>query len=153
MFTKEEASAHRQAFWTTLGQYVSPMPSAWGGKVNWINYKTGVKGIFFKMDADARQAWIAFVISTGDPQRDESLYRMLETFRDEFEATVPGTWEWEPDVTDAYGKNIYRVVSTLQPSNMFIREQWPGIISFLKERLAGLDLFWASNREIFEMAA
>ena len=52
MFSKQHASQLRKEFWTVFGQYMSPINSYEGEKINWINYKTGVKGLQFKMHAD-----------------------------------------------------------------------------------------------------
>lgn len=54
MYTREQISQLRQEFWTTFGQYMSPVLSAEGGKINWLNYKTGIKHLHFKMDADKK---------------------------------------------------------------------------------------------------
>ena len=54
MYSKEESARLRQQFWISFGQYMKPVPSASGSTVNWTNYKTGVKNIFFKMDVDKK---------------------------------------------------------------------------------------------------
>jgi hypothetical protein len=50
MFSKQETAQLRKEFWTVFGQYMSPILSAAGEKISWINYKTGVKGVQFKME-------------------------------------------------------------------------------------------------------
>lgn len=62
MYSKLDASRLRQDFWTAFGQYMAPVPSAEGLKVNWINYKTGVKNFRFAMDAGTREASVMIVI-------------------------------------------------------------------------------------------
>ncbi|MFA6248901.1 MAG: DUF4268 domain-containing protein, partial [Mucilaginibacter sp.] len=49
MYSKDQASQLKQAFWTAFGQYMGPVLSAEGLRTNWINYKTGVKHIYFRM--------------------------------------------------------------------------------------------------------
>ena len=56
MYSKAEVTQLRQAFWTALGQYMAPVPSAEGDTTNWINYKTGVKHVYFRMQADNQLA-------------------------------------------------------------------------------------------------
>ena len=68
MFTKQEMSNTRQKFWTSLGQYLAPIPGAGGEKINWINYKTGIRNISFKMDVTNDHAYIAIEISHKDPE-------------------------------------------------------------------------------------
>src|SRR5882724_8418668 len=50
MYTKQEASRLRQEFWTAFGQYMALSPSTGGEKANWLNYKTGVRYLNFKME-------------------------------------------------------------------------------------------------------
>ena len=66
MYSKEEAAQLKQTFWTALGQYMAPIASADGEKVTWLNYKTGEKGIQFKMAADNKKAAIAIELSHSD---------------------------------------------------------------------------------------
>lgn len=51
MYSKQEASKLKQQFWTSFGLYMQPVPSANGEKVNWINYKTGIRHVSFRMNA------------------------------------------------------------------------------------------------------
>ena len=51
MFQKAEISEVKQAFWTSFGQYMKPVLSAEDRPVNWINYKTGFRHLYFRMDA------------------------------------------------------------------------------------------------------
>ena len=66
MYSKQEASQLRQAFWTAFGQYMLPVPSGEGEKVNWTNYKTGEKDLYFRMNADNKQATIAIELTHKD---------------------------------------------------------------------------------------
>jgi hypothetical protein len=50
---------------------MKPVPSASGQPVNWINYKTGIRNIHFKMDADNTSAVIAFA-AVGVPKSSAS---------------------------------------------------------------------------------
>ena len=55
MYSKHEASQLRQEFWTPFGRYMQPVLSSEGERVNWINYKTGAKHIYFRMDAGTKE--------------------------------------------------------------------------------------------------
>ncbi|MCW3116154.1 MAG: hypothetical protein JWM28_236, partial [Chitinophagaceae bacterium] len=66
MYSKQDASAVRKNFWTRFGQYMNPLPGADGQPVNWLNYKTGIKYLYFRMDAGHKQAAIAIEIRHPD---------------------------------------------------------------------------------------
>src|SRR5690606_40670888 len=48
MYSKEEAKRLKERFWTNFGQFMSLVPNEEGVKVNWVNYKTGIKHLYFR---------------------------------------------------------------------------------------------------------
>ncbi len=78
MYSKDEASQLKQEFWTAFGQYISPVPSADGLRVNWVNYKTGLKHVYFKMQADKRIAAIAIEMTHPDPGIQELFFEQFK---------------------------------------------------------------------------
>ena len=81
MYSKDEASQIRQAFWTTFGQYIAPQLSADSLKINWVNYKTGVKHLYFKMDADKRSAVVEILIAHPDTGIQELFFEQFAELR------------------------------------------------------------------------
>jgi len=41
----------RKNFWTMFGQYMRPVLNANDEELNWLNYKTGARHIYFRLDA------------------------------------------------------------------------------------------------------
>ena len=150
MYTKQEAQKQRQAFWTTFGQYMQPILSAAGEKINWINYKTGIQGIHFKMDADTEQASIAIVFSSNDSDIRRTYYDQLLQLKSVLTETTGEPWDWQPDMQDEYGKQITKVGIVLDNVNILRKDDWPMIISFLKQRIVALDAFWCMAKYGFE---
>ena len=66
MYSKREASLLRKNFWTQFGQYMRPLRGATGEPVNWLNYKTGARHIYFRLDAGVNQATIAIELRHPD---------------------------------------------------------------------------------------
>ena len=79
MFSKDEASRIRHEFWTTFGKYMAPVPSAEGLKINWINYHTRVKNLYFRMDAANRNAAISISIEHPDLVMQETVSSVQNT--------------------------------------------------------------------------
>jgi Domain of unknown function (DUF4268) len=148
MYTKQEISRQKQAFWTAFGQYMKPVLSADGEKISWLNYKTGNRYIHFKMDADSRQARIAVLIQQpgGDRVYFERFLQMKAIFE---ETLAEQDWVWERDHTDEQGRAVSLVHKTLTGVNLFKRDDWPAIISFLKPRIIALDGLWSMVRYQF----
>jgi hypothetical protein len=152
MYSKQEAALLRQQFWTSFGQYLRPVPSASGEKVNWINYKTGVRFISFRMNADHQNAWIAIEIIHEDEQLRHQFFDVFISLKNELD---PGNsdsgWEWQRDTFNEHGKTVSRIKSEINAVNIYRKENWPLLISFFKPKLLAIDEFWYHNKELFEM--
>lgn len=150
MYTKQEASLLRQEFWTTFGRYMSPVLSAEGEAVNWINYKTGEHGIVFKMEADNEIATIAIVISHPDEGIRKLYFEQFVQLRTMLLSEVGEGWHFTEDNTILYGKAVSAVYAELNEVNIFNKQDWPALISFFKQRMIALDAFWSNARYAFE---
>jgi hypothetical protein len=150
LYSKDQASQLRQAFWTSFGQYIAPQLSAEGLKVNWINYKTGIKHLYFKMHADQRSAWIGIEIAHPDTGMQELIIEQFNEFKKMLESNVGENWQWDMHITDNYGKTVSRIYTKLDKVNVLRREDWPALISFFKPRIIALDEFWSDAKYSFE---
>jgi len=151
MYTREEISKQKQAFWTAFGKYMQPVLSAEGLPVSWLNYKTGVGGIHFKMDADRDRAAIKIQLSNSDAATRRLHYGQLLQLKGMLNETLgEEDWVWAPAEEDEYGKTISTVGKTLLGVNIHQQSDWGAIISFLKPRIIALDEFWSMARYSFE---
>lgn len=150
MYTKQEASRLRQEFWTSFGHYMRPVMSSEGERVNWINYRTGVPGITFKMDADDKQASIAIIISHADLDSQQRVYDQFLQLKKVLQDETGEQWTWEYAIEDSNDNIICRISATLDNVNIFNNADWPKLISFFKPRLMGFDAFWNMAKPGFE---
>ncbi|WP_316803993.1 DUF4268 domain-containing protein [Pedobacter nototheniae] len=150
MYSKEEAARLRQQFWISFGQYMKPVPSASGSTVNWMNYKTGVKHIFFKMDVDQKKASIAIQLAHPDEGIRHLIFNQFEEFKLMLTNTMNEEWDWSLNFTDEYGKTVSQIFIELKGVNIYNRQHWPELISFFKPRIIALDDFWDNVKPVFE---
>lgn len=150
MYSKTEATQLRQAFWTTFGQYMAPVQSTEGLPTNWINYKTGLKNVYFRMEADARRASIGIELTEPDAGIRALFFEQFEELKPLLHETLGETWTWEAAATDVHGLPMSRIYEELAPVNLFSRDDWPALISFFKPRLMALDAFWSDAQYTFE---
>lgn len=150
MYKKEEASLIRQAFWTALGQYLAPIPSAEGFKVNWLNYKTGFKDVYFRMQADNKKASIGIELTHKDIGIQELFFEQFAELKEVLHSTVEEEWQWQLYSTDENGKVISRIFKEISSVNIFNQEDWPALISFFKPRIIALDEFWSMAKYSFD---
>ena len=150
MYSKQQASLLKQSFWTAFGRYMAPVPGADGNKINWINYKTGVKHFYFRMDVTNQQASIAIVVTGIEEPTQQSNFQKLIQLQPVLREKVGEVWDLQESVTDDHGRKIALVIKSVKGVNVFDEASWPAIISFFKPRLIALDAFWCEVKDLFE---
>ncbi|WP_461452159.1 DUF4268 domain-containing protein [Mucilaginibacter sp.] len=150
MYSKDEASNIKQAFWTAFGQYIAPQLSADGLKVNWVNYKTGIKHLYFKMDATNRSASIGIFITHPDQGIQELFFEQFAELKTMLYSILNEDWIWALKDVDEYGKTISCIYKQLDGVSIYNRNDWPQLISFFKPRIIALDDFWSVAQYSFE---
>lgn len=149
MYTKQEASLIKKKFWTSFGRYLQPVPNAEGESINWLNYKTGIRDIFFRMDVDTESAQIAIEIKHTANSLDNGYYEQFLAMRTMLENTLGETWQWQPEIQDEFGVVLSRIYTTKPGVNIFKESDWPAIITFLKPKIIALDEFWLQVKDVF----
>jgi len=151
MYSKQESSLLNQEFWTTFGQYMAPIPSAEGEKINWINYKTGVRHIRFVLSVENKIASVSIELSHKNPGEQETCYEKFLSLKATLHRVTGEPWHWAKMISDQHGK-IVSLVSVNQPGLFVLNKtDWPSLISFFKSRLVALDEFWCEHKFVFEM--
>jgi hypothetical protein len=150
MYSKQEAAQRRQEFWTAFGQYMAPVFSAEGEKINWVNYKTGEKNIVFRMQADTKKAVIAIEINHKDREIQQLFFEQFIELEKLFEEAVGPDWQWQLHTTDENGKEVSRISKEQPGVSVFRQEDWPALISFFKKEMMALDEFWSNVKYSFE---
>lgn len=150
MYSKDEASQLKQAFWTTFGQYISPQLSAEGLKVNWVNYKTGIKYLYFRMEAGKRSASISIEIAHPDAGIQELFFEQFMELKNILHNALAEDWEWQLHEMTEDGKIISRIIRKLYNVSIFNKNDWPALISFFKPRIIALDEFWSDAKYAFD---
>lgn len=151
MYSKEEASQIRKKFWISFGQYMKLQPTASGLPVNWVNYKTGVKGINFKTDVDNKIAVVRIEINMPDTDIQHLVFEQFEEYKPVFDSYFEEEWNWLREVYDDHGRPVYRIETTLENISIFRESDWPEIIQFLKEKIIGIDNFWDDVKHGFDI--
>ncbi len=150
MYSKQEISRTRQRFWTNFGQYMRPVKGATGDTINWLNYKTGIRHIYFRMDVGRDRASVAIELQHPDQLIRQYYFEQLLQLRAMLEKETGEQWDWEPEHADENDQTISRIGTIKKDVNIFNETDWPLIISFLKPRIIALDRFWSEVKDGFE---
>ena len=84
MYSKHAATLLSQQFWTSFGQYMSPVLSAEGEKLSWVNYKTGIKYTRFTLKLIGNTATISIEFSHPDMAVQLSQFDQLAACKKNF---------------------------------------------------------------------
>lgn len=150
MFTRAEASLIKQEFWTTFGKYMSPVPSSEGIKINWVNYHTKTKDVYFRMHTGPKHATISIAIEHADPDIREMYFEQFLELRDLLHASLQEEWSWQLHAVSDDGKVTTRIFKELPNTSVLNKNDWPALISFFKTRIIALDEFWENARYSFD---
>lgn len=151
MYSKEESAQIRKKFWISFGQYMKLQPTASGLAVNWINYKTGIKDLYFKTDVDNKVALFRIEISVVSVDIRHLIFEQFEEYKPFFESIMGSDWLWLKDTFDEHGRQVCRIENKLENVNIFRESDWPEIVNFLKENLIAMDEFWEVAKHAFEI--
>ncbi len=127
-----------------------PVSGAGGDAVNWLNYKTGIRHIYFRMDAGTNSASVAIELRHPDTAMQKTYFEQLQQLKTILGQTTGEEWNWELHGQNEYGNRISRVSQELNGVNIFKEADWPAIISFLKPRIIALDKFWMMVKDGFQ---
>lgn len=150
MYSRAETSRIRKDFWIAFGQYMKPIRGASGFRVNWPNYKTGVKDIYFRMKAEQGVASIGIEICHSDEELQELFFDQFKVFKKLLIAELGEEWDWKLLVENEFGQQISKIEKVMGGVNVMDQNDWPKIISFLKPRIIALDAYWDNIKPGFE---
>lgn len=150
MFTREQASQIKQEFWTSFGQYMSPILSAEGAKVNWVNYHTRLKDVYFRMEAGKKSASISISMEHRDPDIQELYFQQFLMSKRLLHSILKEEWEWQLHAAVTSDKVISKIYKEISGVSVFNKDQWSELISFFKPRIIALDIFWEDAKHGFE---
>src|SRR5829696_9008632 len=126
MYSKHDSSKLRQEFWTTFGQYMTPVISAEGERINWINYKTGEKDIVFRMNADNKKATIGIELTHADPEIQQIYFEQFVQMKNILHQIVEEEWAWQLHDHNENGKLRSRIFHEKGDCSIFKKQDWPG---------------------------
>ena len=150
MYSRQETSRLKQQFWTAFGQYMAPVLSADNEPINWINYKTGEKNIYFRMQADNKKASVAVELTHKDTGLQALYFEQFQQLHTLLHEALQEEWIWQLHTHDEHGKSVSRIYIEKENVNIFKQNDWPEIISFFKPRIIALDVFWNDAKHVFE---
>jgi hypothetical protein len=149
MLSKEESKELRVEFWTSLQEKMDKMRNPHGTKVDWMNYNTGVKHLYFRMEADEKGCRLCIDLQFPDKGIRELYYEQFTELSNLLNAKIKKL-EWLPEHHHWNGKDISRIVVEKTDCQLFERGDWNKMHLFLKGNFAKLDEFWSEMGDVIK---
>lgn len=149
VYKREEAAELRKLFWTAYGRYMTQHISARGPKISWLNYKTGIRQVFFRLHADNKLARVSIDIQHKDYGLREVFYEQFWELETLFHSQTGYVWQWEPIFYLDSGQPISRIFVEKEGINVYRQDSWAEAFQFFESIMVPLDELWTDFMEIF----
>ena len=136
-------------FFQQFTQHMSSHKIVGGGGKNWDAYKTGIKGLYFRI---LTQPKVTLAIDLQF--KDESIRELVYDQFCELRRLLASEWNEEPlyEKNTVYisGEPLSRISVSLESAYFYNQEEWPEIMEWLEHKLVGLDSFWDTTGDILK---
>jgi hypothetical protein len=148
MFSKEEKKQMKLEFWSRLEDQMEKLKNPHGSKVFWLDYTTGIKDLYFRMEADETAVRLCIDLQFNDAGIREVYYEQFDEFRDMLNGLFKEL-NWQKDFEHSNGKTISRISIERTGVNIYNKKDWDKMHLFLKLNFVKLDRFWDEFKEVF----
>jgi hypothetical protein len=149
MFKKEELKHIRTEFWESFRKQMEKARSASGRRKNWVNYKSNIRDIYFRMDVTGQEAYFAIDIQFQDEGIREIVWEQFMETAALLRSLIGEEMECLPDTELAPGLVVHRLKWSKNNVSLFNPGNHEEIQSFLEEKIKGLDEFWSDFFDLF----
>src|SRR5688572_18125220 len=118
MYSRAEATKIRTEFWIAFGQYMKPVPNAHGRRINWPNYRTGIKNVYFRMKAEQEFASVGIEIGHPDEEMQELFFDQFRELKNLLKASLGEEWDWKLHAKNEMGQTVSKIEKILPDVNV-----------------------------------
>ena len=149
MFSKDEGKEIKAEFWNKLGNKTRKIKGQRGRVKVWVGDKTGVKGVDLRFEVGRKKIVVALEINHKQEDKRLFLYEKLEATKTIFEDIYGEPLTWDYSYEKEYGEIVCRIYSEMD-GDYFISEQWPGIFSFMIDRMVKMEKAFAEVQDFLK---
>ena len=120
----------------------------YGEKIRWVNYRTGLNSVRFKIEANKKSSSICIDIISSDEGVREVFFEQFEEFKILLSKKMD-TLNWEKKYRIDSGVYISRIYTELIGPSINKESEWGDIYRFFEKNLIALHDFWEISHEIF----
>jgi hypothetical protein len=149
MYDKDFVRNTKSLFYTSFGKYMKNEVSKTGLKVKWINYQTGIKQLYIRLDANQKHARVCIDLQHKDNDIRELHYEQFIELKKVFTEMSELKWEWKEIHFNEYNDQSSRIYTELENFNIYDKSTWKTAFNFYKKSMFHIDEFWYDYKELF----
>lgn len=149
MLSKEERRELNTRFWTRFNDMMSGVRSSEGRKVNWVNYDSGIKDVFIRMEADEEGCRLCIDIQHKDKEMRELYFETFRTYVNILKDAL-GELNWEKEHRLPSGFFGSRISAEMTGYSIHNEIDWNPMHRFMKQKCIRLDEIWGTLRDVLE---
>ena len=137
-------------FWNGFANYTLCQSARLQQPVEWMLYKTGIKGLELKFDLDCK--WIRSVIEVNahGESRRQAIYDELLKYAPILETDLPEPLHWTDNHKLDVGKPVMRAYCERTDLNFHNRSVWPEMFRFMFDTMLPLQTNFADILPVLE---
>ena len=148
MFSKEEAKRLKTEFWTSFGLYMKKHKNQNNEKINWVNYKTKVKDIYFRLNVDNKKASFSIDIQQNDIGIRQLFYEQFTELKVIITNSFQHELEWDEEYYTEFGLTS-KIGCELKGISVNNKNTWKEIFQFMEQNMLDAHSFWSDFGEVF----
>lgn len=152
MFSREEKKELNSTFFKRFKHHMSKHHSVGGGGGHWEAYKTGVKGIFFRL-LTFPEVGLAIDLQFKDDSIRALFHDQFVEFGKLLENSLGEAPEFQPNFILDSGVEVVRISWKLEGAYFYDQKQWLEIMNWYETKLLGLDEFWEMAGDVIKALA
>ena len=149
MFTKDEKKQFNADFWNAYGLYMKKYNQRLG-RVRWVNYRSNVKDVFFRLDISPKKAKFSIEMQHYDDGIRALFYEQFLELKGVIKGTIGEDLIWEADSFNNFNQPASTIYCELVDVSVYKRDDWKKTFQFFEKRMLGLHEFWEEFQEIFK---
>lgn len=149
MRKRDEVRELHEEFYHGFGQRMKRHEGADGTRVRWATYRSGLRDVYFRLEANGKVARVCIDIQHKDEGIRALFFEQFQEFRMLLEDALGPGVEWEERHFLRSGAEVARIGVTLGGLNLYDRMHWSKLWDFFEEKMLALDEFWVDVREVF----
>ena len=119
MYDKDTVKKTKTEFYTSFGKFMGKHHSSQGNKVKWVNYNTGIKHIYLRLEADKKSARICIDLQHKDDDIRELFYEQFKALKTVFHEIMKTEWVWVEKHINETGFDQCRIYIEINEFNIF----------------------------------